>query len=521
MIRFTPQHISIDAAPSPDSPRTITGLAAPWGVEAVVSDGTRVVLEAGSLPESGPNPKLFLHHDPTQVVGVVTERVATSDGMLFTAEIAPTQAGDETVALIKMGALDSVSIGAEPTKFNWKGGVLHVQAATWYELSVLPRGAWEQAQVHSIAAQPDTEETTPDPTPELETEPMIEDETPTVEAAAAPVVPTPLFAQPKKAFRLPSPGEYIAAAMKGGSDFAQLNANIRAAAGDVITTDVPGELPTPVLQPIFSDINPLRPLVSAVGTRAMPDAGKVWIRPKITQHTSVAAQASELAGLSATTFVVDDVQVTKVLLGGQATLSEMVVDTAAANMVEAVLEDLAGQYALATENAAVTSFVAAVPAGNRIVLSAPTDPEEVISDLYDAAADMSAVGNYLPTHMLVSPSKWAALGKLVDTTGRPLFPNLAPQNAAGTMGLNSWAVNPLGIQLVVSNQVTTQAVGTQDAVDYMFLFNARSFECYEAVKGSIQLQDPSTLGRTVAFRGYFSPVAIYADGLYAIGPSAA
>jgi hypothetical protein len=57
---------------------------------------------------------------------------------------------------------------------------------------------------------------------------------------------------------------------RGGADWQQFNANvvqIMAATGDVLVSDADGVIPTPILAPIYDNINPLRPIVSAFGTR--------------------------------------------------------------------------------------------------------------------------------------------------------------------------------------------------------------------------------------------------------------
>jgi HK97 family phage major capsid protein len=327
---------------------------------------------------------------------------------------------------------------------------------------------------------------------------------------------------PTRQFRIPNAGEYIAAMNRGGADFAQLNANIRAAAGDEVLSNVDGLLPTSVVAPIFDDINALRPLVSALGPRSMPQAGKVFIRPVITTHTEVGQQSTELTALDARTMVVNDVQITKATYGGQVTLSEQVIDFSDPSMLNAVLQDLAGQYALSTEKATIDEMVASLSTPTTLVISDYTDAEEVVGDLYDAAAAIGAIGNYLPTHLVVAPKTWARLAKLVDGQQRPLFPQVGPMNAAGTMsGAVAYNGNPLGLQLVVSNQVTDQAIGNQDADDFMFMFNARSIEVYEQQKGAVSIDVPSTLGRTIAFRGYFAPKVIQAAGVYALGPAVA
>ena len=524
-IRLNAGTFTIDAsAPDGTPSRSITGLAVPWNVTTTDSLGTKIMFKPGSLPEDGRAPRLLESHDPGKVRGIVTERVNTDDGMMFTAKLAQTRDADDTMALLLMGAFDSVSVGVTPTKFSFdNSGTMVVEAGRWTELSIVAEPAFEQARISQVAAsapEDDTEEETPETPTDSEEEPMSENQS--VEAAAPATVPTTLFAQPKREFKMPSAAEYIAAFTRGGHDFAQLNANIRAAAGDDTTTDTPGLLPTPVVSPIFDDINPLRPVVSALGPRSMPQAGKVFIRPKITTHTEVGNQASELLGLDTRTMVVDDIQVTKKTFGGTVLLSEQVIDWSDPSMLSAVLQDLAGQYALATEREAIDTMVAEVSSNNREVTDL-TDAEEVIADIYGVAAQISKIGNYLPTHILVSPEAWAKLGSLVDQQGRPVFPQTAPINGIGTLpgGATAWNGNPLGLQLVVSNQIADQAIqaSAQDAKDYLFVANARFMECYEQQKGAISIEVPSTLGRQISFRGYFASVVMDDKAFWALGPA--
>jgi hypothetical protein len=253
----------------------------------------------------------------------------------------------------------------------------------------------------------------------------------------------------------------------------------------------------------------------------MPQAGKVFIRPTITTHTEVDDQGTELTGLASRTMVVDDLQITKATYGGTVLLSEQTIDWSDPSMLTAVLNDLAGQYALATELATVSHLAGEMVAGNLITVSDWTDAAEVTGDIYDAAAAIGEIGNYLPTHMLVAPKTWARLAKLVDGNDRPLFPQVGPMNANGQMsGAVAYNGNPLGLQLVVSNQITDQAIGNQDADDYAFIFNARSIEVYEQQKGAISIDVPSSLGRQVSFRGYFAPKVIQLAGIRALGPAA-
>jgi HK97 family phage prohead protease len=519
MIQFEAQPIIIAEA-GENSPRTISGVAVPWNVAATVSDGQTVKFLRGAFNTAAKPAKLLEGHDMSQLRGVVTALADEEGGLHFTARFAKTRAADEAIELVKASAYDAVSVGAIPRKFKFdRDGTMVVSSADLLEISLVAVPAFSAAQITEIAASadPEDDETQPQDTPQ---EDQVSEEIKAEAPEAPATIPTPLFAEARRPFKLPSAAEYIAAMTRGGSDFAQLNANIKAAAGDDITTDVPGLLPTSVLGPIYSDVNAIRPLVSALGPRSMPGAGKVFIRPSITTHTEVGEQSTELTGLSTRTMVVDDVQVTKKTYGGTVLLSEQTIDWSDPSMLDAVLRDLAEQYALATEADAVATMAANIGSGNREVTDL-TDPVEVIQDIYAIAALIAGVGNYLPTHIIVSPSVWAKLGSLVGNNNMPLFPQTAPINGIGTLpgGAGAWNGNPLGLQLVVSNQITTQSVQGNDAKDYLFLANARFMEVYEQQKGAVSVEVPSTLGRQLSFRGYFASVIMQDNACWALGPA--
>jgi HK97 family phage prohead protease len=519
MIRFSAPVL----AEASEGRREIFGIAAPYGIEAVVSDGSRVMFEQGALPEDGPAPKLIESHDLGQIRGLVTERRNTDTGMEFTAKIAATAAGNDALELVKMGAIDSVSVGVTPTKWRMDGDLMVIQAADWQELSLVAIPAFAGATITKVAASatPD-DETPPETVPEEDT---AMDETPNVEAAAPATIPTaPIYATIRKP-RLPSPGEYIAAMRRGGSEFAQLNANIaaevQAATGDVTVSKADGVIPTPILPPVYDAINPLRPIVTALGPRSMPDAGATFIRPFVKVRSAVGIQSSELTALSTANFEVDDKVVTKKTFGGKLVLSEQVIDWSSPSMLDQAIIDMASQYALATEKEVVDTMAGAV-ANAQEVITDLDDGEDIILKLYTAAAAISATGNYLPNAAVVAPTIWAKLGAALDGDGRPLFPLSGPVNSAGQLpqGTTGWNGNILGLTLVVSNQVGTQDVGNKKANEYIWLLNSRGVEVYESFKGFLRDESVGTLGVTIAVRGYFAASVMDVNMIRILGPDA-
>ena len=519
MIRFNATSVTIDAAAPDGTPsRTITGIAAPYNVVATVSDGTEIMLSPGALPVDGPNPKLFVGHSAEKVIGTVIAREDTPDGMLFQAKIAKTVLGEESLQLALENVYDQVSVGISPLEFAYnEAGVMLIEKAAWTELSLVSHGAFGAgAVITKVAASIDTnpqdlcnteageENTEPQPPEEVE---MSEQNAPEVIEASA----QKLFAQPKRAFAMPTPAEYLAAMHAGGDTFQNVNAAykeavrsqqtaLQAAAGDVLTTDTPGLLPVPVLGPLFQDLNFVRPVVSAFGARAMPNTpSKTFVRPTITTHTSAATQ-TEGSAVSATTMVIASNTVTKSTVAGQVTLTMQDMDFTDPSSMSLILNDLAGEYLIATDNIAADNLVSGKTASGSTWTVTADDPSSLISALYDAAREIAEDSNYFPTHLCVSPDVWEKLGKQLDADKRPVFGyntnGLIGTNSIGLVsGMQYTSMNVLGLEVVVDNNFAT---GT------MLVVYAPGYEIYEAQQGILSIANPSTLSRTFSYYGYFA-----------------
>jgi HK97 family phage prohead protease len=498
MLKLTQQELTLDAAGPDGMPRrTLAGLALPYNVQATVSDGTKVMFMPGSLDAGGKMPKLYLGHDATQAVGLVTSMVDTPGGMMYEARISETALGNEALVLAADGVLDAVSVGVNPTKFSYdENGVMVIEAAQWQELSLVPFGAFAGASVDRVAAsihqQPDEVELNSEQEPVEENNEMSNPvETPAV-IEAAPMA-QPLYAQPRN-FKLPSASEFIAATFQGGGVLAEMNARIQAAAPNITTADTPGILPEIITGTVYDGLNPIRPFVSAIGAKAMPQSGATFRRPVITVRPVVTQQPTgQLNPLDPSTVTVANNNVNKLTFGTYVTMSEQDLDWTDPASINIVLDQLAIAYGQATDNYAVDTCHAAITQTSPVADTSA--PEDWIAAIYEGARQISANSNYLPTHMVVTPGTWAALGSLVDSTKRPVFPQIGAMNAPGELSANSWNGNPLGLVLVVDKNTPGSFMGHAAGP-------AAGFEFYEQQKGAISVDVPSTLGRTIAYRGY-------------------
>jgi len=523
MIRLEASPFTVDAAAPDGAPsRTISGIAVTYNTPATVADGTQVMFLPGSLPTTGRNPKLFNQHNAEQIIGIVNQRVDSDQGMLFSAKIAPTLLGNEILTLCGMGIIDGVSVGVTPTKWHFNDQqIMVIEECKWSEISTVSEGAFAGALITEVAAsipQDEPEISTIETEPTEETEPMSDTSAPAVEAAPA---SQSLWAEPARTFAMPTPGEYMAAMHIGGDTFAKVNlaykaavkkdqTALQAAAGDTATTDTPGLLPNPVLAPLVQNLNYIRPVVTSFGARALPNGnGTSFIRPTIGTHTSAAEQATQNSAVSATTMVIDANQVARKTFAGSAEMSMQLIDMTDPAAMGLILNDLMGQYMLATDNYACDQLrQASINSGTWD----GTSPENLLTAIYTAAYDASVGTNFFVDTMYTSVKVWQLLGQLVDDQNRPVFPAIG---APGLLGMNtlgagnaaSWSgQNPMGLNIVVDSQF--------DALDENTLIVAnasRAFECYENMRGMMSVDSPTTISRTFSYYGYFATFGAITD----------
>lgn len=263
---------------------------------------------------------------------------------------------------------------------------------------------------------------------------------------------------------------------------------------DQKTTDTTGILPTPIVGQVVNLIDANRPLISSLGgARPLGNIpGSTFTRPKITQHTSVAAQSGEKTQLASQKMIVTPVPFTKATYGGTVDISRQDIDWTSPSAWDILIKDLANVYAVQTETAVAAAFKAA--ATHAAVAVATNTLADWTKALYLAAADSYVNALMMPDRIWCSLDVWAALGALVDV-GRVVFP---PDPAStdleiGGSSLGSFRGDVLGLPRIV---VPTFAAGTA------IVGPSALFEMYEEVIGLLSVIEPSILGVQVAYGGY-------------------
>ena len=480
--------------------RVIAGRIVTWGEVGNTSQGpTRFAKDSIELED---DVKLLREHDRSTPLGRATRITELEDGLEASFRIIGTAAGNDALVEAAEQLRDGLSVGVEVLESEYDSdGTLVVTASRLDEVSLVHSPAIDSARVDRVAASEASPEEEAEPQEEEPMDENIVEDSPATEVEASHITPV-AAARPRVEFS--GAGEYLStyvAAMRGDREAGR---RIEAAVAADKTTDVPGIVPTPIVGDLIQDASMGRPVVNSSRRLPMPAAGASFIRPMVSQHTAVAKQTAELAELTSQLMKIDPITVTKNTYGGVVQLSFQARDMTDPALMTIVAGDLARHYAEATEAATC----AALEAGATGSVSMTAGKE--VTAIYEASAAVSEATGQLADTVYAAPDQWAMLGGLVDSTGRPLFPTLGATNAPGTGRADSWAMNPAGLSLVVSNQLSA---GT------LIVGSRRYLETYENVGGQLQATNVTNLSVDVAYFGYFSELVAMGDAFVVVTPA--
>jgi hypothetical protein len=232
----------------------------------------------------------------------------------------------------------------------------------------------------------------------------------------------------------------------------------------------------------------------------MPGGGKVFIRPEVTTHTSMAVQSAENAALQSGTYVVYNNQVTKATYGGYVNISLQDLEWTDPAVLSLILDDMSRIYANTTDNVAADNLVAGASVTAAFSAASETDPSYWQAWVSAAATTiLSGSNGNLPTHIFVSPDFWGTLMGLSDSSKRPLFPAVGPMNAYGNLQPGQPNGVAFGLNVVVDRNF---------AANTLIVGDASGYEIFETPRGALSIDSPSTLSRTLAWSGSFATLMI-------------
>ena len=239
--------------------------------------------------------------------------------------------------------------------------------------------------------------------------------------------------------------------------------------------------------------------MTVLGPRQLP--GGSWSRPSVTSHTRVAAQTAEKTELVSQKMTISKIPVSPKTYGGYVNVSRQDVDWTVPAIMDIVINDLAAQYAIETENATAVDLVAAGVAGPTLPTGTPT-PEEIAGAFWAAAGQVyNATYGAGRVIAICGTDMLALLG--------PLFPPVNPSNAQSAgFAASGFGTGPAGFVAGIPVYVSSEmAAGT------LIVMSTAAAEVYEDRIGALQVVAPAALGVQVAYAGYYANLTLQPEGI--------
>lgn len=148
------QHKDIRFQMKAEAERIVEGYAATFGNK----DGVGDIIMPGAFKDAlagGQVPKMLKQHDTHCVIGKWSEIREDSKGLYVRGELANTSDGNDMYELVKMGAIDSLSIGYVVTDAEYDDDIRIIRKMNLWEVSFVTFPANEQARITGVKESPD------------------------------------------------------------------------------------------------------------------------------------------------------------------------------------------------------------------------------------------------------------------------------------------------------------------------------------------------------------------------------
>jgi len=468
------RHVTYVAA-ADTARRLIEGVAVPYN-EAAEIGWARYQFERGSLTPARGRTPFLLGHDPNRPVGVLEALEDGPDGARARFRVDKTADGDTALEQAKSGSRGGLSIGFELERWaELEDGLVSVEAARLYEVSLVSVPAFESATVERVAAQhtetpdpdpeadpeadPDAAEDPADPDPEadpdaaaeLEADPEEEEEImPELETVSVPAPPAehpPVIRAAKRETAPPATaGEMVSYLIRAQHGDTRARRYLEAALTESISTDVSGLLPKTYERTVIGEKTAPRPLYDLFRSKPLPGVGLQVDKPVWTTPPVGAWAATVDADATSTKVAIGTQSATVLRWDWAGAIPWVVVQRSDPSVIDEI-------YAAAVEN-----FHAAVEAkiGGEVLAAPPA----TATTLGAAVGEFFIACGKTPDAIVAAPDVW---GELADA-GELSVPVAAGDPSAGGTALTSTFA---GIPVSVSGTLAAgnAVLATRRAVD--------------------------------------------------------
>jgi len=481
--------------------REISGKIVPMGTgEVGATNLGGVVFEAGSISIEDPTKiKLLSQHDIKKPVGRMVAAETREDGIYATFKLSRSTGGNDALVMAQEGLVSGLSIGAEVIASKpSKSGHIVVSAAKIKEVSLVTEPAFKSAQVLEIAAEESTtpadEATQPTESETMENTAPEVVEAPAVEAsaveAARPIVSAMAYTKPRIDLSNEAFLENAVRAQLGDESARQY----LLAASDTDTTDVAGLVPTRQLTEVINGKSTaVRPTIDALSSGSLPDAGFKFQIPRVKAVPTVAVTA-EKAAFSDTQVEIEYLDVDVKKFAGMQLFDVEVLDRTSPAFFAELQSLMANAYAKATNTYANTALATGGTADTTAV-TLPWDGAEMAAFIARASDSIYSNTFKFANAVIVSPTQWANIMGMVDSSNRPLFIASQPMNASGSVS-QSLRGSLLGLPLYVDYTVTGEADNS------IIVLNSDSYTWYESPRLQLRADKVGTGQVEIGYYGY-------------------
>ena len=466
--------------------REISGKIVPMGTGEIGQTNLGAyTFAAGSIEIADPTKiKLLSQHDMKKPVGRMITAETREDGIYATFKLSRSTGGNDALVMAQEGLVSGLSIGAEVIASKpSRDGHTVVTAAKLKEVSLVTEAAFKSAEVLEYAA----EEVIPAETPTTESETaIVEETTPAVEAtpveaaaveAARPTVQAMMYTTPRIEV---TKRNYLENTLKanlfGDDDSRQW---LRAADNDQTTGA--GFIPTPQSTQLLNFLsNADRPLIDSISRGSMPEFGKTFELPKITEVPLV-DQIDENGAVTESQLEASYITVTKKSFKGRAITTLELLTNSTPAFLDELLVQMEFAYAKDTEEHVTLAIQGA---GTLNATARANDSAGLLGYVASAAAAVYSASLGFARNLVVTPEQWANIMSYNDG-GRPIYIAANPQNAGGALSPTSLRGTVAGLDLRVSRYM--QGSGGVGTADYsMGVINPEAYTWYESARQQLR-----------------------------------
>lgn len=464
--------------------RTVEGVAVPFNETIDIGGGWSERFEKGAI-DTNADVKLFRDHK--EIIGKVTEMEESNDGLLIRAKISDTTLGNETLELVKDGAIRSFSVGFIPVVDEKKDKTIIRKKVDLKEVSLVAFPAYDNAAVLAVREEQTSEEIKMENTIDYSAEiAEVRNHAEELERRLDVIATEKTAAPAVSQFR--SYGDWVKAVAAGNEDAIALHRTFTGAdSGDTVMKNA-------WVSDTVRILNAGRPTYSVFSSAALPADGMNVEYPILNTNTlDVAEQAAEGDTLAYGKVTLTSATAPIKTYGGYTDMSRQVVERSSVNYVDTAFRAMVAKYA-ATTNAAVRAKLIADAANfNQSALGAWT-ATEIIDSLAEAATKVNGDTGLPLEFILVSSDVFRLIAKTVDGMDRPILSNVgATSNTYGNINPVGLTGSILGLPVVVDPSLAALS---------FYAGNSGALTTYESAGAPFRLNDEDITALTNSFSVY-------------------